>query len=197
MRSISIQGYHVVPCWFPFPFTFSYCRFSILRTYRWFLASFTKPLLFFAVFLKLKGQDANSLWNSALLPTFTRYHMWFKYSCMFRNPQNWHPKGRVHFSSYWYLISQLLFLELCSNACFIFSPWFSMLLVVLLLLLLLLLSSASDVLYWKFCIQGVLYGSVGFGCGLIGQGIANLIMTAKRYSFYLHDFSLVLFHCCS
>jgi hypothetical protein len=49
----------------------------------------------------------------------------------------------------------------------------------------------------KFCIQGVLYGSVGFGCGLIGQGIANLIMTAKRYSFYLHDFSLILFHCCS
>lgn len=31
-------------------------------------------------------------------------------------------------------------------------------------------------------IQGVLYGSVGFGCGLIGQGIANMIMTAKRYS---------------
>ncbi|KAK9099951.1 hypothetical protein Scep_023381 [Stephania cephalantha] len=28
--------------------------------------------------------------------------------------------------------------------------------------------------------SGVLYGSVGFGCGLIGQGIANLIMTAKR-----------------
>lgn len=28
--------------------------------------------------------------------------------------------------------------------------------------------------------QGVLYGSVGFMCGLIGQGIANLIMTAKR-----------------
>ncbi|KAK2980060.1 hypothetical protein RJ640_028789, partial [Escallonia rubra] len=27
--------------------------------------------------------------------------------------------------------------------------------------------------------KGVLYGSVGFGCGLIGQGIANLIMTAK------------------
>jgi len=26
-----------------------------------------------------------------------------------------------------------------------------------------------------------LYGSVGFGCGLVGQGIANLIMTAKRY----------------
>ncbi|XP_042476599.1 protein RETICULATA, chloroplastic isoform X2 [Macadamia integrifolia] len=30
-----------------------------------------------------------------------------------------------------------------------------------------------------FC-KGVLYGSVGFACGLIGQGIANLIMTAKR-----------------
>ncbi|GMP88674.1 hypothetical protein CsSME_00040572 [Camellia sinensis var. sinensis] len=30
--------------------------------------------------------------------------------------------------------------------------------------------------------KGILYGSVGFGCGLIGQGIANLIMTAKRYS---------------
>ncbi|THG03709.1 hypothetical protein TEA_021951 [Camellia sinensis var. sinensis] len=28
--------------------------------------------------------------------------------------------------------------------------------------------------------EGILYGSVGFGCGLIGQGIANLIMTAKR-----------------
>ncbi|KAJ0020269.1 hypothetical protein Pint_32001 [Pistacia integerrima] len=28
--------------------------------------------------------------------------------------------------------------------------------------------------------KGVLYGSAGFGCGLIGQGIANLIMTAKR-----------------
>ncbi|GLU19254.1 hypothetical protein SLE2022_355150 [Rubroshorea leprosula] len=28
--------------------------------------------------------------------------------------------------------------------------------------------------------KGVLYGSVGFTCGLIGQGIANLIMTAKR-----------------
>lgn len=28
--------------------------------------------------------------------------------------------------------------------------------------------------------KGFLYGSVGFGCGLIGQGIANLIMTAKR-----------------
>ncbi|KAG0486271.1 hypothetical protein HPP92_008366 [Vanilla planifolia] len=28
--------------------------------------------------------------------------------------------------------------------------------------------------------KGVLYGSVGFVCGIIGQGIANLIMTAKR-----------------
>ncbi|XP_021899121.1 protein RETICULATA-RELATED 1, chloroplastic [Carica papaya] len=28
--------------------------------------------------------------------------------------------------------------------------------------------------------KGLLYGSVGFSCGLIGQGIANLIMTAKR-----------------
>ncbi|GFZ02261.1 reticulata-like protein, putative [Actinidia rufa] len=28
--------------------------------------------------------------------------------------------------------------------------------------------------------KGVMYASVGFACGLIGQGIANLIMTAKR-----------------
>nr|XP_019705615.1 protein RETICULATA-RELATED 1, chloroplastic [Elaeis guineensis] len=28
--------------------------------------------------------------------------------------------------------------------------------------------------------KGLLYGSVGFACGIIGQGIANLIMTAKR-----------------
>ncbi|XP_073144841.1 protein RETICULATA-RELATED 1, chloroplastic-like [Henckelia pumila] len=28
--------------------------------------------------------------------------------------------------------------------------------------------------------KGVLYGSVGFGCGIIGQGIANMIMNAKR-----------------
>ncbi|KAL8517479.1 hypothetical protein ACS0TY_015651 [Phlomoides rotata] len=28
--------------------------------------------------------------------------------------------------------------------------------------------------------KGILYGMVGFGCGIIGQGIANLIMTAKR-----------------
>ncbi|XP_072997915.1 protein RETICULATA, chloroplastic-like [Typha latifolia] len=28
--------------------------------------------------------------------------------------------------------------------------------------------------------KGVLYGSVGFMCGLVGQGIANMIMTAKR-----------------
>ncbi|CAN8301017.1 unnamed protein product [Cochlearia groenlandica] len=31
-----------------------------------------------------------------------------------------------------------------------------------------------------FFYKGLLYGSVGFGCGLIGQGIANIIMTAKR-----------------
>lgn len=28
--------------------------------------------------------------------------------------------------------------------------------------------------------KGVLYGAVGFACGIIGQGIANLIMTTKR-----------------
>ncbi|KAJ4704578.1 Protein RETICULATA chloroplastic [Melia azedarach] len=28
--------------------------------------------------------------------------------------------------------------------------------------------------------KGIMYGSVGFACGIIGQGIANLIMTAKR-----------------
>ncbi|KAL5198648.1 hypothetical protein ABZP36_002160 [Zizania latifolia] len=28
--------------------------------------------------------------------------------------------------------------------------------------------------------KGILYGTVGFSCGLVGQGIANLIMTAKR-----------------
>ncbi|KAH7667977.1 Protein RETICULATA-related protein [Dioscorea alata] len=28
--------------------------------------------------------------------------------------------------------------------------------------------------------KGFLYGSVGFACGLVGQGIANMIMTAKR-----------------
>ncbi|KAI3722099.1 hypothetical protein L2E82_33126 [Cichorium intybus] len=28
--------------------------------------------------------------------------------------------------------------------------------------------------------KGILYGSVGFGCGIIGQGIANMIMNAKR-----------------
>lgn len=33
--------------------------------------------------------------------------------------------------------------------------------------------------------QGVLYGSVGFVCGIIGQGIANMIMTAKRYQIVL------------
>lgn len=39
----------------------------------------------------------------------------------------------------------------------------------------------SHLLTFLCVIQGVLYGSVGFGCGLIGQGIANMIMTAKRY----------------
>ncbi|KAK2360858.1 protein RETICULATA-RELATED 4, chloroplastic [Trifolium repens] len=28
--------------------------------------------------------------------------------------------------------------------------------------------------------KGIMYGVVGFGCGIIGQGIANMIMTAKR-----------------
>ena len=28
-----------------------------------------------------------------------------------------------------------------------------------------------------------MYGAVGFGCGIIGQGIANLILTAKWYGF--------------
>ncbi|CAK9323297.1 unnamed protein product [Citrullus colocynthis] len=31
-----------------------------------------------------------------------------------------------------------------------------------------------------FFYKGLVYGVVGFGCGIIGQGIANLIMTAKR-----------------
>ncbi|XP_055836294.1 protein RETICULATA-RELATED 1, chloroplastic [Solanum dulcamara] len=31
-----------------------------------------------------------------------------------------------------------------------------------------------------FFYKGFLYGSVGFGCGLVGQGIANLIMITKR-----------------
>jgi len=28
-----------------------------------------------------------------------------------------------------------------------------------------------------------MYGVVGFACGIIGQGIANMIMTMKRYEF--------------
>ena len=28
-----------------------------------------------------------------------------------------------------------------------------------------------------------MYGADGFGCGIIGQGIANLIMTANKYGF--------------
>ncbi|KQK20289.1 hypothetical protein BRADI_1g53580v3 [Brachypodium distachyon] len=32
----------------------------------------------------------------------------------------------------------------------------------------------------SYFFKGILYGAVGFSCGLVGQGIANLIMTAKR-----------------
>ncbi|XP_021767379.1 protein RETICULATA-RELATED 1, chloroplastic-like [Chenopodium quinoa] len=32
----------------------------------------------------------------------------------------------------------------------------------------------------SYLYTGVLQGGVGFGCGIVGQGIANLIMTAKR-----------------
>ncbi|CAM0905746.1 unnamed protein product [Alopecurus aequalis] len=32
----------------------------------------------------------------------------------------------------------------------------------------------------SYFFKGFLYGAVGFSCGLVGQGIANLIMTAKR-----------------
>ena len=46
--------------------------------------------------------------------------------------------------------------------------------------------------YLTFCVQGALYGSVGFGCGIIGQGIANMIMNAKRYG-YQDDFCLYNF----
>ncbi|XP_076957629.1 protein RETICULATA-RELATED 1, chloroplastic-like [Bidens hawaiensis] len=28
--------------------------------------------------------------------------------------------------------------------------------------------------------KGILYGAIGFGCGIVGQGIANMIMNAKR-----------------
>ncbi|EPS61183.1 hypothetical protein M569_13616, partial [Genlisea aurea] len=31
-----------------------------------------------------------------------------------------------------------------------------------------------------YVVKGFLYGAVGFGCGIVGQGIANMIMTAKR-----------------
>ncbi|CAN4106028.1 unnamed protein product [Withania somnifera] len=33
---------------------------------------------------------------------------------------------------------------------------------------------------FKVGTEGILYGFFGFGCGIIGQGIANMIMTAKR-----------------
>ena len=52
-----------------------------------------------------------------------------------------------------------------------------------------------SVLIWM---QGILYGSVGFMCGLVGQGIANLIMTVKRYILQalhlsiLHDTAMFL-----
>ncbi|KAK4342845.1 hypothetical protein RND71_038661 [Anisodus tanguticus] len=35
--------------------------------------------------------------------------------------------------------------------------------------------------------KGILYGFVGFGCGIIGQGIANMIMTARRSVKKLED----------
>ncbi|CAI0471184.1 unnamed protein product [Linum tenue] len=35
-------------------------------------------------------------------------------------------------------------------------------------------------LYVADMLVGVVYGAVGFSCGIVGQGIANLIMTAKR-----------------
>ncbi|KAJ8533829.1 hypothetical protein K7X08_007153 [Anisodus acutangulus] len=38
------------------------------------------------------------------------------------------------------------------------------------------LNQRIDAYFYK----GILYGFVGFGCGIIDQGIANLIMTAKR-----------------
>ncbi|MBA0669122.1 hypothetical protein Goklo_001971 [Gossypium klotzschianum] len=45
-----------------------------------------------------------------------------------------------------------------------------------------------------FFYKGVLYGSVGFGCGLVGQGIANLVMTTKRYENWFKDIVLSVFH---
>ncbi|GAB2274663.1 retention in endoplasmic reticulum protein 1 [Dionaea muscipula] len=39
---------------------------------------------------------------------------------------------------------------------------------------------SSWISFYDLFAAGVLYGLVGFGCGIIGQGIANLIMTAKR-----------------
>ncbi|KAG4997388.1 hypothetical protein JHK82_028162 [Glycine max] len=34
--------------------------------------------------------------------------------------------------------------------------------------------------------KGIMYGADGFGCGIIGQGIANLILTAKCQEFQVH-----------
>jgi len=54
----------------------------------------------------------------------------------------------------------------------------------------------------QFYFQGIMYAGVGFGCGIIGQGIANMIMTAKRYGFLssvslhsLHDLHTMCFPC--
>ena len=38
-----------------------------------------------------------------------------------------------------------------------------------------------------------MYGAVGFGCGIIGQGIANMIMTAKRYNLLFPVCSIITF----
>jgi len=48
--------------------------------------------------------------------------------------------------------------------------------------------------YLNFCFQGALYGSVGFGCGIVGQGIANMIMNAKRYVCLTKMGSVVLYY---
>ncbi|KAG5528291.1 hypothetical protein RHGRI_029084 [Rhododendron griersonianum] len=42
--------------------------------------------------------------------------------------------------------------------------------------------------WWYF--QGVMYGAVGLACGIIGQGIANLIMTANSKEWIEASFGL-------
>lgn len=37
-----------------------------------------------------------------------------------------------------------------------------------------------------------MYGVVGFGCGIIGQGIANLIMTAKRLNIFFVNIIIII-----